>query len=274
MKFFIILNLFLISILLLATPIGKWSNSQQKIFIDFKTNGSFTWSVNGKSINGKWKLLNDKIIQTSTNGVIANYGFLVKGDNLGLQAQNGAQLYFVKVKNKNKKKLTYTNNKSLTDSQFMYLLENYQKMHPNTVYMYMTKLSKNQRMWIPIFKAWYSMIVYIVCNGTLAYQTEPERRMCANSKREYLQHLKLIQNMPSALADPWSYGKEESNKLLIHYKCKYGLIDKGSCSVYRGIQKNMNKMTNETTKTIIKGFEPLPCTKHYEEGTNVYLGCY
>jgi hypothetical protein len=268
MKISLILALLITNIVLIASPIGKWQNAKEKITINFKSNGDFIWKVDKNIIQGTWKITETSIIQTSTNGQITNYGFIVKNNILGLLASNGSQIYLNKIET------IQINNKLLSDSQFVYLLDNYTRMHPNTVYNYLIKFSPEQRQWIPIFKSWYNMMVFLACQGTLAYQKDTDKKMCYQSKLQYQQTMQLLKNMPASLQNPWSNAKLETSKLSNYYKCKYGKIDANTCKVYGYVQKSINNSTTNTTNTIIKNFEPIPCTKHYEQGTNVYLGCW
>ncbi len=269
--------------------LGTWftTNGQIIFKIKFNKNGIYSVIINNKKTNGKWSI-NGNIINTSMNNQQVQYSYVFKNGLLILAQSKQSYMilsrkksYMVNILKKYSKNRKTSNNtvasgsnKPLTDAQFMYLLENYTKMHPNTVYTYMTRLSKSQRSWIPIYKTWYNMMVYIVCQGTLAYNTPQERQMCANSKAEYQKSINLRRSLSMSTSSIWDQGKSDANNLLISYKCKYGLIDKGSCRMYMGMKANMNRMQNETSNTIIKNMEPLPCTKHYEQGSNVYLGCW
>ncbi len=359
------------------TPVGKWQNQQQKMVIEFNGNGTFSWSMNSNVINGKWKQINNQLIQTTTNGQIANYGFLVKDNKLGLVAQNGAQLYFDKVINRSNKvnyslkgkvrgrwyssdgrviykfnfkkngkysvavaknilngtwsaknnvltitlsgkttKYSYAFSKGylilaqsktayivlgkskkifkdmlakvqkktpvmnnskagiLTDKQFLYLLRNYAKMNPNTVYNYLTRFSKNQKTWIPIYQAWWSMMVFRACQGDAAYQNVTDRQMCAKAKQDYATQLQFQRDNPSFKTTPFSYGQSQNEKLIFLFRKKAGEVSQADWNLFMNGQKAINNATNNVTKTIVDGFKPIPCTEYYEQGTNVYLGCW
>ena len=269
--------------------LGTWYTTNGKIVfkIKFNKNGIYKVIVNNKVTIGNWNL-NGNVITTNLDNVKTQYSYTFKNGFMILAQSKTNYIvfgkkksYFVgllkKIQKNNKKTQKYTastNNKALTDAQFMYLLENYAKMHPNTVYTYLTKFSKSQKTWIPIFTAWYNLMVFRACQGTLAYNNTQDKQMCANSKAQYQKTMQLFQSLSMQGSDPFAKSKTETSKLLISYKCKYGLIDKASCKMYMGIQSNINKMQNKTTNIIIKNMEPLPCVKHYEQGTNAYLGCY
>jgi len=267
-----------ITVSLFASPAGKWENTQQKIKIEFKKNGKFIWQVNQNIIKGTWKQKNAQIIQTYVSNGVTEYGFMVKGNMLGLLANNGAQMYLTKVVsskvNQTQKQNTTQQKGFLSDKEFLYLLQNYATMNPNIVYNYLTRFNKNQQSWIPIYQAWYGMMVFRACQGTSAYVRANDKQMCANAKRSYLNTMNLLKSMPANMRDPWSNAKSQTTQLMIHYKCKLGLLDNYTCKNHVKIQSGINKVTNQNTKTIIKGFEAAPCKDHYEQGTNVYLGCY
>ena len=265
---------------------GTWYSTDGNLlykFIFYKK-GHYKVEVGKKLVKGRW-LAENNVLTVKINKQVTKYKYAFK-DNYLILAQSKTQYmilgkqkkFFIDLLNKMKKQNSNVSNNTktgvLSDKQFLYLLQNYARMNPNTVYNYLTRFSKNQQYWISIYEAWYNMMVFRACQGNAAYNTARDKQMCAYAKKSYMDTLNLMRNLPSNMRDPWSNAKSQNTKLEISYKCKLGLLDNYTCKNYIGVQKNINRMSNETTKTIIKGFEPLPCTEHYEQGTNVYLGCY
>jgi len=284
MKFITTLIFLLIFSSLLASDkiTGSWYSTDGNYTYEFKfyKNKTYQAKVLNKIAKGTWKAQNN-ILSIKINGKITKYAFMFKNNYLVLAQSKTSYMIlgknkvdilnlFKKITNKN----TNQNSKYLTDKQFIYLLNNYATIPANTVYSYLTRFNKEHKTWIPIYTAWYQMMVFRACQGASAYNTANDKQMCLSAKKSYQSTVYLLKDMPVNMRDPWSKAKSETNKLIIYYKCKHNLLDNYTCKNYIGVQKNINKMHNKTMDTIIEGFKPIPCKEHYEAGTNVYLGCY
>ena len=266
---------------------GIWytTDGQALYQFDFNANGTYNVTANGNSINGTWQSANS-VLTTNINGTTASYryafekGYLILATSKTEVMVLGKDRAYFQNLLANSGKGANNNRQSgvLSDSEFLQLLENFTTMNPDSVYVSLTRLSKEQQSWIPIFQAWYNMIMFRACQGNQAYSNQTDAQMCANAKASYQNTVQLLQSTGlsnyNGLGDPWSQGKSETNQLITQYRKKSGQIDSATYNTYMGTQSNINRMQNETTQTIVDGFKPLPCVDHYEQGTNAFLGCY
>ena len=283
MKRYILLIIFTISCLLAQNSvIGKWysTDGQRLYMFHFKPNGTYIVKVGNQKKFGKWQIDNSTLATTIDNKTTKyryafNKGYLI----LALSQKEFIVLgkdksYFQNLLAKAKNTQQTNQNRPLNNKEFLYLLQNFATMPPNSVYLAVTRMDKEQQSWIPIYKAWYQMLLYRACQGDLAYKNKSDAQMCAYVKAQHQQTLQLLQGYGGSLGDPWANAKRQNNNLIMLYKKKLGLINGASFNSYMGTQQNIYNMQNQTTNTIINNMKPLPCTEHYEQGTNVYLGCY
>jgi len=273
--------------------VGTWhtSDGQSLYQFDFNSNGTYSVTANGNRINGTWQVANS-VLTTNMNGTTASYRYAFEKGYLVLAASRTEVMILGKDKSYfqnllaqsgNSNNNTNTNSNSnqravLSDAEFLNFLQNYETMTPNNIYITLTRMSKEQQQWIPIFQAWYSMMMYHACQGNQAYNNQADSQACAYAKASHQNTVQLLQssglNSYSGLGDPWSEGKLENGKLITQYLKKAGKISNATYNTYMGVQSDINKMQNETTQTIIDNFKSPPCVEHYEEGTHAYLGCY
>ncbi len=276
--------IFMVSFLFAQNSIvGRWySTDGQNLYkFNFKSNGTYSVKINNqKTKYGKWQANNSTIATTIDNKTTRYRYAFSKGFLILALSQNAYMVlgkdkrYFQNILAKAKKTQITNNNRPLSNKEFLYLLQNFHKMPPNSVYLAVIRMNKKQQSWIPIYKAWYQMLLFRACQGNLAYKNRADAQMCAYVKAQYQQTLQLLQGYGGSLGDPWAEAKRQNNDLIILYKKKLGLISGATFNSYLGTQQSIYNMQNQTTNTIINNMKPLPCTEHYEQGTNVYLGCY
>ena len=275
--------------LLANTIIGTWhtTDGQSLYQFDFNSNGTYAVMANGNRMNGTWQSAN-AVLTTNMNGTTSNYryafekGYLILATSkteFMVLGKDRAYFQNLLAQNGNQNSTNQTNQGGvMSDAEFLQFLQNYESMNPNSIYISLTRMSKKQQEWIPIFQAWYSMMMFKACQGNQAYSNQADAQACAYVKAEHQNTVQLLQSTGisnySGLGDPWSEGKLENDKLITQYLRKAGKIDNSTYNTYMGVQANINRMQNETTQTIIDNFKSPPCVEHYEEGTYAYLGCY
>ena len=288
--FIILITLLTITLTSLSAKniVGTWhtTDGQALYQFDFKSNGTYRVTANGNQQNGTWKSSNS-VLTTTMNGTKASYryafekGYLILATSrteFMILGKDRAYFQNILTKSGNSNNNNSNQRSIMSDAEFLTLLQNHETMPPNSVYIGLTRMSKEQQQWIPIFQAWYNMMMFKACQGNQAYSNQADAKMCAYAKASYQNTVQLLQSSGlsgyGGLNDPWSEGKLENGKLITQYLKKSGKISDATYNTYMGVQSNINKMQNETTQTIIDNFKSPPCTEHYEEGSNAYLGCY
>ena len=277
---YILTFIFTIGILVAQNSIvGQWySTDGQRLYsFNFKADGTYSVKIdNGQTKIGKWQA-NNSIITTTIDNASTKYRYAFNQGYLILALSKNSYVvlgkdrsYFQNLLAKAKNTQLNNQNRPLTNKEFLYLLQNFYKMPPNSVYLAITRMNKEQQSWIPTYQAWYQMLLFRACQGDLAYKNKADAQMCDYVKAQNQKTMQLLNYQ----GDPWAYAKEQNSKLIILYKKKLGLINSASFNSYLGAQQNIYNMQNQTTNTIINNMKPLPCTEHYEQGTNAYLGCY
>jgi len=277
---YILTFIFTIGILVAQNSIvGQWySTDGQRLYsFNFKADGTYSVKIdNGQTKIGKWQA-NNSIITTTIDNASTKYRYAFNQGYLILALSKNSYVvlgkdrsYFQNLLAKAKNTQLNNQNRPLTNKEFLYLLQNFYKMPPNSVYLAVIRMNKEQQSWIPIYQAWYQMLLFRACQGDLAYKNKADAQMCDYVKAQNQKTMQLLNYQ----GDPWAYAKEQNSKLIILYKKKLGLINSASFNSYLGAQQNIYNMQNQTTNTIINNIKPLPCTEHYEQGTNAYLGCY
>ena len=282
----IVILIFLIVNFLVANSaiIGNWYTTDgQKIYqFVFKNNGVYNLIKDNQILQGNWKILNNNIV-INLNGTVTKYSYKFQNGYLILIMSNKSYImlgknrnYFQNLiaNNTNTNTNINTNTGVLTDKEFLQFLQNFYNLTPDNVYIALTRMSKSQQSWIPVFKAWYEMYMFKACQGSLAYKNNSDAQACAYVKQSYNNRVQLLQGYSGSLGDPWSKAKSENSKLTTFYLKKLGKISGATYNSYINTQQNIYNMQNQTTNTIINNLKPEPCVNHYEQGTNAFLGCY
>ena len=141
---------------------GSWYSTDGNYIYEFTffKNKTYQAKVSSKVAKGFWETQNN-VLAIKINGQITKYAYLFKDNYLMLAQSKTNYMILGKTKkdiiNLFKKMKNNTsanqNNAYLTDKQFIYLLSNYATIPANTVYNYLTKFSKEQKTWIPIYTA-------------------------------------------------------------------------------------------------------------------------
>ena len=162
----------------------------------------------------------------------------------------------------------------MNNQEWTHFLENYPTMHPDQVYMSLTRLSQEQALELQIYSAVAFDVHLFACQGNYApYITYSGG--CQAIFYQYQETAMLLQGMGQygSLSNPRAEAELQRGNMLISARCASGALDGGSCSAYLGHQGAVNDMFKQTGDTINDGFKPTPCTEYYNE-QNVYLGCW
>lgn len=278
----IIFLLLFITTLLAAAPqqtlSGTWYtlNGTYLMRLQLYKNGNYLLSLDKKEIvKGQWEHAGKKQINVKTQrGLIETYrytfkkGFLImaKSKDVYMVLGRNRAVFAAMLQQKTAKKAeikTQSPGKALTQKQVIHLLQNYQKMAPDTVYQHITHLSKKTTTTLRIYEALQSAMIFRACQGKLAYKLPQDRKMCAQAKQSYQNTIKFTNK-------PWGYANSQRDQMLIGLKCSMGLIDQKSCGTYTKTMKKVNQGQHNTMMEILKADE---CTKHYTHD-HQYLGCW
>ncbi|MBT3221356.1 MAG: hypothetical protein HN348_19915 [Proteobacteria bacterium] len=162
----------------------------------------------------------------------------------------------------------------MNNQEWTHFLENYPNMHPDQIYMSMTRLSREQALELDIYSAVAFDVHLFACQGNYApYITYGGG--CQAIFFQYQQTVQLLQGMGQygSLSNPRAEAEIQRGNMVVSARCASGAIDAASCSAYLGHQGSINQMQQQTSDTILEGFNSTPCTEYYN-GQNVYLGCW
>ncbi|NOZ93651.1 MAG: hypothetical protein GXP47_02785 [Acidobacteria bacterium] len=153
----------------------------------------------------------------------------------------------------------------------LWFLVSLPRMQPDQVYQaYVAGLSEDDRLMVSIMEGLNSYIFQVMCTGSHAAELRYNGATGAGAGCA-----QILADAQQALAYGGGneYAEQQRQEMIIHEKCKLGLIDAGSCGAYRNTQRQIARDSARTTQTIVGNMAPPPCTQYFTPD-GLFVGCW